>query len=139
MSEKVICPLNDFLPESIEFSQKPIIIPPLQTLLSNSSESLQPSNDYDPSLCEYILLHEQIKKNIQEFKLFRENEIPLFSQNITNVQLNDLGYDNDDDTDNEQIRRGSKLMYDSLTEALSNYKEKSDIVNIEKYRDKEVQ
>ena len=37
MPGKVICPLNDFLPESIEFSRKPIIIPSLQTLLSNSS------------------------------------------------------------------------------------------------------
>ena len=111
------CVVSVVLLESMGLIEKPTIIPLLQTLLNESSN--EPKEREDLSLCNYILLKEKTKEQIKEFKLFEESNVPMFSQNMTNINLNEPGYDNDDETDNEQIRNGSKIIHDAISDALS--------------------
>ena len=131
-NDKMVYPVSEVLSESMGLIEKPTIIPLLQTLLNESSN--EPKEREDPSLCNYILLKEKTKEQIKEFKLFEESNVPMFSQNMTNINLNEPGYDNDDETDNEQIRNGSKIIHDAISDALRNYKKnKKEVTNIVKY------
>ena len=64
--------------------------------------------------------------------MFKENKVPLFSQNITKVELTELGNNNDNNTDNEQIKNGVNIIKNNILKELGKYKR--NIQNIVKYR-----
>ena len=128
---KNLTPINSPSMVPMEPYQKPILISPLKTLLSKSSGENSRKEFIELPLCGPIQLKNRKTRKLEKFKLFEEKEFPLFSQSITQVSLNEPGYDNDDDTDNEQIRNGIKVMEDSIVEALRDYKER--VINISKY------
>ena len=113
----------------------PTVISPLKSILS-STQNISPMEDLpDTSLCHYLLLRDRTKHIIKEFKLFKEDTMPLFSQNLIQASLNTPGYDNDGETDNEQIKNGIKAMEQSIIEGIKSYRAKKDeINNIEKYK-----
>ena len=105
------------------------IISPLKTILKTSSENIR--TEVQP-LCKYMILEDIPKRQLMEFKLFKEDQVPLITQKITKVSLSDLGYDNDNETDNEQIKNGIKVMEESILKGLKT--SKMQINNLYKYR-----
>ena len=115
----------------IQVTQKPVIISSLKTLLARSSTPIIPPAFPELPLSSQIKLKDRKTRKLEGFKLFREDKLSLFSQRITQVNLNEPGYDNDDDTDNEQIKNGIKVMEDSIIEGLKKYKDK--VANLGKF------
>ena len=103
---------------SIKIIKKPVVTPALRSILNGVSITSESKVHKENK---HIVLRDGRKgKKRQEFKLYKERDLPLFSQAITQIPLNEPGYDNDDDTDNEQIKNGIRIMEGSIIEALSN-------------------
>eukprot|EP00826_Nyctotherus_ovalis_P035088 TRINITY_DN297_c0_g1_i4.p1 TRINITY_DN297_c0_g1~~TRINITY_DN297_c0_g1_i4.p1 ORF type:complete len:198 (+),score=31.43 TRINITY_DN297_c0_g1_i4:126-719(+) len=122
-----------FLPSTvpIELNEEPVLISPLKALLSKSPEETSEQNLPELPSCTFLPLKNTKARKLERFKLFKEEEFPLFSQRMTQVPLNEPGYDNDDDTDNEQIKSGTKVMEDSIREGLRKYRK--EVVNEGKF------
>ena len=102
----------------IQFTDnKRTVISPLRDILNGVSIIPEVKREAE----KHILLRKGARKR-QKFRLYKEKELPLFSQSITQVPLNEPGYDNDSETDNEHIKNGIKVLEESLLEALKNYK-----------------
>ena len=106
---------------------KSTIIPSLRAILQNSTKEVVA----EPVKCSYISLEEE-KGSKKEFKLFREKDVPLFTQGLTKILLKDSGYDNDLQTDNEQINNGINLSEHAIKKALRG-KRRKDVRNVRKY------
>ena len=100
---------------------EPNVISPLKELLEDLPVKL--SAKKPPAVCEFITLKTEKKGETERFKLFKESEVPLFTQVVTKVEMNDLGYDNDCQTDNEQINAAIESTQSGIIEALSNNRE----------------
>lgn len=109
---------------------KPNVISPLKELLED--QPTKQSTKKRLTTSERISLKGEKKGEAERFKLFKETEIPLFSQSITRVGLNDPGYDNDCQTDNEQIRSAIESTENDIREALENYKERN-VRNVKRF------
>ena len=109
---------------------KPVIISPLKEILCKSPVH-KPEN-IEIIQCKYIRLKGEEKGHIEEFKLFNEKEVPLFTQGVTKRSLREHGYDNDAQSDNEQINNGIEFMQNEIKKALKNFKRKN-IKNIKKF------
>ena len=107
-----------------------ILISPLKEILNKSPVRVAESREI--TQCKYLVLNEQEKGHVQEFKLFKEKDLPLFTQGVTKKKLHDPGYDNDSQTDNEQIKNGIEYTEREMMKALKNYKRK-DVRNIKKF------
>eukprot|EP00826_Nyctotherus_ovalis_P023300 TRINITY_DN1790_c0_g1_i1.p1 TRINITY_DN1790_c0_g1~~TRINITY_DN1790_c0_g1_i1.p1 ORF type:complete len:183 (-),score=12.43 TRINITY_DN1790_c0_g1_i1:152-700(-) len=129
---KEVTPPNSPSTVSMQQTQKPPIIPSLKALLAVPSPPLFQPSITEPPLCTYIKLKSQKTRKLEGFKLFREDEFPLFSQRMTKVTLNEPGYDNDDNTDNEQIRNGIRVMETNIVEGLRD--KGKDIANLSRFK-----
>ncbi len=124
---------------SIPQPEKSQVIPPLKEILEESITVKSKSKkdrqkESSKVLCDYILLPDPGKRKEYEFRRFKEDEVPMFVPKMARVQLNEQGYDNDCQTDDEQIRSAVELMENEITAALSNYKaQRKEVSNIAKY------
>lgn len=101
---------------------KPGMISPLKELLTDcGAETIEKP---EPKPCGYVDFNEEEKGELQTFKVFREKDVPLFTQEVTDVFLNEPGCDNDYLTDNEQIERATQLVQAELRDVLKNFKDK---------------
>ncbi len=86
-------------------------------------------------LCDYVVLKDT-QKNQNEFRLFKEKTVPMFTQSLTEVPLGEPVCDNDTQTDDEQIQAARRQSQKDLLESISEYKNKRDeVANIRKYED----
>ena len=71
----------------------------------------------------------------ERFKLFEEKELPNFQNGIYQVELNDFPYDNDCQTDNEQVVNAISQLEATLTDSIAKYENGSArIRNLKKYK-----
>jgi len=114
---KVYSPESDFSNGSAKEIKVFNIISPLRTIL-NTSQPTTPNKE--PILCEYIKLKD--KNKLKDFKLYKESEVPLFKLKMTKAKLNELGYDNDYETDNEQIENAIKATQKNIKRDLEQHR-----------------
>ena len=123
---------------SIEPFEKSFVISPLKDILSGSSkkEPLESALEDQPEQvhCKYIAMDDPETCKKPEFKLFKEKDVALFTQTLTNVKLNDPGCDNDCQTDDEQIKTAMRFVQREIEDTLENYnKKRKEVRNIAKY------
>ena len=94
---------------------KTSIISPLRSILNKSWRDAKKKKVE----CECILLKNGKRK--ERFKLFKEKDMPMFTQEVVKMSLRDFGYDNDAQTDDEQIARTNKLMQSYIRKSIKKY------------------
>eukprot|EP00826_Nyctotherus_ovalis_P051810 TRINITY_DN6496_c0_g1_i13.p1 TRINITY_DN6496_c0_g1~~TRINITY_DN6496_c0_g1_i13.p1 ORF type:complete len:187 (+),score=29.85 TRINITY_DN6496_c0_g1_i13:119-679(+) len=99
----------------------PEMISPLKEILTDSrTETGEKAMPLAPV---YVSLKGEDGGELQSFRVFREKEVPLFSQEMTDVLLNEPVCDNDWLTDNEQIVSAIESAQNEIRETFSNFKD----------------